>query len=290
MSSTERSTHSYSALAAIAVAASLVLALPAPALAATSTNDDAAVVMIEEVPLTVATDELADPDMREPVKAAIKRDAKPVFELYEGMGKSLEGVSIEVMVSEPGEPGVFEISVTGRGATGQTKQETVTCEYCTESDLVGRAVEAVGKLLPTLDQGEAAGPEPTPAPEPTPEQPPAQTGDNKTDTGRAKDKKLGPLGIGGAVAIGVGAATVMPGVILAVREDTQTGDTENDVTKQSTRTPGYVLIGVGAAVLVTGVALLVTDRMRAKKQNRRETAPNAVLVPTGTGVSLVGRF
>lgn len=265
------------------MSASLLAAFPAPAGATSLTA-----AVIEEVPLTVATDELADPDMREPVKAAIKRDAKPVFELYEGMGKSLEGVSIEVMVSEPGEPGVFEISLTCRGAGGQTKQETVTCEYCTESDLVGKAVEAIGKLLPALDQGESA--EPAPAPEPATDQPPANDADAKTDTGRAKDNKLGPLGIGGAVAIGVGAATVMPGVILAVREDTQAGDTENDVSKQSTRTPGLVMIGVGAAVLVTGVALLVTDRVRAKKKNERKPAPSAVLVPTGTGVSLVGRF
>jgi len=283
---TERSAHHLSVATAFVVAATL--ATPAGAthlsdVSAMQPADGAA----ENVPLTVATDELGDPDMRSPVKAAIERDARPVFELYEGMGKSLEGVSIEVIVSEPGDPGKYEISLTGHGPAGTTKQETVSCEYCTETDLVSRTIEAIGKLLPALDGGSDTTEPPPPEPVPS-EDTHDPNADDGTKTGRAKDNKLGPMGIAGAVGLGLGAATIMPGVIFAVRADTSENARFGDTQFRSTKTAGYALIGVGAAVFVTGAALLIVDRVRAKKRPAEKAS--ALVVPAPGGLSVVGRF
>jgi hypothetical protein len=79
----------------------------------------------------------------------------------------------------------------------------------------------------------------------------------------AKPYRPAPLGLAGAVAIGLGGVMVVGGAILTARGEIPSS---NDLLGPTDfRPPGYALLGMGSAVLATGVALLVVDVVRCKK-------------------------
>lgn len=71
------------------------------------------------------------------------------------------------------------------------------------------------------------------------------------------------LGLGGAVAMGLGGALVVSGAVVTSRGAVPSG---NDLLGSiDFRPPGYALLGVGSAVLMAGLAVLVVDVVRCKK-------------------------
>lgn len=163
-------------------------------------------------------------------------------------------VTVEELTGD--EPGyVFRVEILVNGVATE-KAKPSECRLCTEGELVdaieGRLEHAVANLP------SAGGDVPPPRVEPTPKDP---------IDAPAPARKPGPgMRIAGATVLGVGAAALIAGAVMATRpEKPKPGD---PLYLTSTHNPGYALIGVGGAAAITGAVLLLVDARRRAKHKR----------------------
>jgi len=186
----------------------------------------------------------------------------------------------------------YELRVTAmRGGTPvETRGELIRCDCTTEQFLV-RVEQEVAKAVEELAEPVAA-----PGDEgggsdggPTEPVPPGAT----TDDPPSRYRPTG-IGIAGFSLLGLGAASVVGGVVMLVRSPTSLDEAEYLV--RDTRPPGIGLTAAGAAVLAGGVALTVVDVLACRSKGRcgvgaRRKHAHAVLTPwRGPGLGLAGRF
>lgn len=175
----------------------------------------------------------------------VTRDAASTTLTVEVSRAARGGYDVQYGVETPGRP---------------VERKTHTCERCGSDVLVDEIVRDLEDVLPALEAAQKPNPPSLamvrPAAELEPIEPP-------------KRRRIGPLGISGAVALGVGVALVIPGAVLAATPDKVDNTMEYDVIRTST--PGYVLVGIGAAVVVTGAVLLGVDLSRRSKPSRRSS-------------------
>jgi hypothetical protein len=142
-----------------------------------------------------------------------------------------------------------------------------SCTACSDAELAGLAIEAAleaidrhrDALAAQRDAAEAAraaeasaavaASVPAPAEPPPPTQP---------------RRPLGPLGWSGVAGLGLGAAAVVTGAVLATRPPAPFPGERVVTELRDVRPPGYAVLGMGAALLITGAVLLVLDRRRAR--------------------------
>ncbi|MEZ4380036.1 MAG: hypothetical protein R3A79_01720 [Nannocystaceae bacterium] len=157
----------------------------------------------------------------------------------------------------------------------QELRHTGECDACTEGEIVGRVLEAVDGLAVDLcaateqaEAKEAAAPPPE-EPEATPPPPPqlddAALRDDPAlnEPAAPVSRPLGAAGKGGVAALCLGAAAVVVGSILAVREPTPL--TDRPLYVRNTQPPGVAVASAGAGVVLTGAILLLVDRARARR-------------------------
>ncbi|HWB80808.1 MAG TPA: hypothetical protein VG755_37860 [Nannocystaceae bacterium] len=166
-------------------------------------------------------------------------------------------VTVEELTGD--EPGyVFRVEILVNGVATE-KAKPTECRLCTEGELVdaieGRLEHAVANL-PT-----AGGDVPPPRVDPTPQDP--------IDAPMPEPAPRPGMRIAGAAVLGVGAAALIAGAVMAARKDTVK---DNPLELSSTHTPGYALIGVGGAAVITGAVLLIVDARRRAKYKRSTTA------------------
>ena len=146
------------------------------------------------------------------------------------------------------------------------------CE-CNNEQLIEKIEAAIGSAVDTLQRE----PESTPPPAPKDV---ALPPDENPDL-QPKPKRLGPMGITGAIFVPIGAGAAIAGGVLVARGEVVEGSgAEQESTNY--RPAGIGLVAGGAAVLVTGIALLVADRVKAKRQ--------VAFAPSGRGFIVHGRF
>ena len=143
------------------------------------------------------------------------------------------------------------------------------CE-CNNEQLIEKIEAAIGSAVDTLQEPEST---PPPAPKDV-----ALPPDEDPDP---EPRRLGPMGITGAIFIPLGAGAAIAGGVLIARGEVVEG---SGAQQESTnyRPAGIGLVAGGAAVLVTGIALLVADRVKAKRQ--------VAFAPSGRGFIVHGRF
>lgn len=174
---------------------------------------------------------------------------------------------------------------------GQPITETVEaeCELCVEDELIALVALKLHELVPAMREhmaavrAEAAKPEPVPEPEPEPEIIPPDNID-EVPTG------MGNKGKAGIALVGLGAAGVIAGAVMAAKAPTQRAP-DNGYELTQTQTPGYAALGIGGAFVVGGVVLFALDlRDRKKQRSERETVVAPVLGLGVAGLSWSGRF
>lgn len=157
-------------------------------------------------------------------------------------------------------------------------EKIVHCMQVGEAQLVECAVEGLDEVVPWIpveEASEAAVVEETP--------PPPQT---------ELPEPIGPLGIAGAVLVGVGVAGVAAGAVLLTRPETEAYDTTtySGLERRSFRVPGIAAVGVGAALLIGGSIMLGKDLADRKKQRKRAASVAPMVTPQGAWISITGRF
>jgi hypothetical protein len=160
------------------------------------------------------------------------------------------------------------------------------CTICSEADLGRivreRALDAREALMRAVDPPAVVEPVPTDVP------PPVVTAPTKTETKVVKASKLTLAGWG---LVGAGAAGTIGGVVLLALQGSEAGCPADPRGGQCiplvyrTIVPGAALATVGVAMLGTGIALVVVGK---RKDDR--AAKNVAIVPTGTGLTVRGRF
>lgn len=160
------------------------------------------------------------------------------------------------------------------------------CTICSEADLERIVRER------TLDLREALirhlAPEEEVLPPPVVE--PVATTPTVVERVRTEVAAPSRLRIAGWSLVGAGAATTLGGIVLLALQGSDAGCPADPrggpciPLVYRTAVPGAITAGLGVAALGTGVALVVVGKRRdASKTTAR-------VIPTGSGVSLVGRF
>ena len=218
-------------------------------------------------------------------------DAQQVREWIE---KESVGVLQERGVASKASEHAWKIGVAIRGATYEYEVQlslerggspladqpaAFACE-CTNEQLIAKVEAAVGEAIDALQSEPVAPPPVAESIEPPSDPPPATL---------EPDRKLGGMGITGAVLIPIGAVALATGIGLVVAGGSEGGDPdlEGDSDRLDYRPAGYAMLGVGAVALVTGIALLATDRTRAR---RRGSSARPLVSPTFVGVVFRSRF
>lgn len=196
--------------------------------------------------------------------------------------------SIEIVLSSSGKDSAgFDYVVSGRldGKPVVIDGGSGSCMPCTHEQTVGRVRPVVAQQLAAIVEADRAPSEAEPAgEEPSPAVPAVEGADPRTGGGDAPRRRLGKLGIAGAVLVPVGGIGIGAGIgMLVVDRRGENGDREGARGSDFTR-PGIASAVVGAAALGAGIALLVVDR-RSKRSSR------VGVVPFGPrGIAVVGRF
>jgi hypothetical protein len=167
-----------------------------------------------------------------------------------------------------------------RGGSPLADQPTpFDCE-CTNEQLIAKVETAIGDAIDALEAEPIAAPPIAKSVAPV-EDPPRDD--------LQPQRKLGRLGIAGAVLIPIGAIALGTGIGLVVAGGSEAGDPslEGDSDRLDYRPAGYAFLGVGAVALVTGIALLATDRARA---SRRSSSAHPLVSPTFAGLVFHSRF
>ncbi len=105
-------------------------------------------------------------------------------------------------------------------------------------------------------------------------------------------KRIGPLGIGGAVMLGSGAALAITGAGLLGRSGDRIvlpGDPRRR-TVDDLRIPGGVTLGVGVGLAISGAAMLGADLVRRGRGVSRPRVVAAQIGPKHLGFTVFGRF
>jgi hypothetical protein len=266
-------------------------------------------------PTSVSYDLTAIPDAddADALRAAIERAIAAANQRLAEAGTSTDAVQVKIGI-QPAKAG-FRATLEGR-ANAARKDVEIACIPCSESELVesiqGRYEALAAELAAqsadasSTSASSAAGDTGTSA---SSSDDVANSADDAPSTDespprndRRGSRGLGPVGIAGVVALGVGVTSVGVGIGLAVKPDEIADPTPGVAPElRSTHTPGYALLGIGSAAVITGVALVVVDRVKAKRASAsRETAAKASGArrlhaapwanPLGGGVVLSGRF
>jgi hypothetical protein len=245
------------------------------------------------------------------LRAAIERAIASANEALASRGVETDELQVTLRI-EPAKAG-FRATLEGSASAGGRKDVEIACIPCSESELV----ESIRGRYESL-ASDLADPATTDTPPTTPEraEPTSSATDDATSandeasgtSAKTRDdrspRRLGPAGVAGSVALGVGVTAVGVGIGLAVKPDEIADPTPGVAPElRSTHTPGYALLGIGGAAVVTGIALVVVDRVRANRSGTKpDASPQAAndprrriqaapwANPLGGGVVLSGRF
>lgn len=189
-------------------------------------------------------------------------------------GRGPRDPTITVVIREIGKPDPgweYSLSVAVEGEP-PVVSEAITCELCTETELVDKIEGQLAALAPTL---EAPDEPPPPTVDPTPN--PANDGSAIVDQPEPPERGLGKPGKSGVALMVIGSAGLITGAVLAALPARPKRD---DPTREVfTQPPGYALLGVGGGLLVTGVILLAVDRARYRKQSSRAKTASTPRTP-----------
>ncbi len=172
-------------------------------------------------------------------------------------------LAIEISRDEAADDLTIQYGIASGGRMREALAQN--CHRCGSNELL-EAIEAdLERLGPVLT--EAARPRPTVVNVRAPSRAPMEMHPRR-------ERRLGPLGIGGIVGLAVGVALVTPGAYLAA------------VAPERGRSvaPGYALIGVGAALVVSGAVVLGLDLGRRATRSRAPALGRLRLSPTGLAV------
>lgn len=167
-----------------------------------------------------------------------------------------------------------------RGATWLEKRER-NC-LCGDAELFQHVREDVEAVAPALTANEASAAPVTPTKPPASAASPNSRGQPDEPRRRPVSTKL----VTGAILLPVGVAGLAAGVWMAVKGEKRTVGANEDLAHVTNLRPGGIALAiVGAAALGTGIALLVVDARARKRGGAR-----AMVLPSGPGLTLVGRF
>ena len=201
--------------------------------------------------------------------------------------------TIRVAVRRYGEGDIhYEATVTLReGDEAEPKAErTVTCEACSETELVAKVVNEVARVSGLIVYD--ADPQPETA-DPAPGTENAGTGSDGGENHGPAPRAMGGLGYAGIGIGAAGLATAIAGGVYLARGDRVVGDDGSrlDLVEHNRRL-GAPLLGVGIGAFVVGAIMVGVDvGRRAKQRKAKNNQPVGIQVRPGfTGVTLRGRF
>jgi len=173
-------------------------------------------------------------------------------------------------------------SVGVRGGVAETR--TFECK-CSADELVAKVAEEVAAVAPGLVAAAQTVPPPVvddgPAPVRTIDTPPSD------DTPRSR--KLGKLGRGGAVMLGIGIPVTIGGVVLLALGERTKRERDSDRGRAiDFRPAGGATLGVGVALVITGAVLVAVDKKRAR--DARRVAMTPAVGAREFGLTITGRF
>jgi hypothetical protein len=226
-----------------------------------------------------------------PVRASIEVDASALGDEAESLSRTVadEGqvvlrdadvlparsendgtIHVEVTPLSPG-PGYGFVAWADRGdAEVDGTRMTGECAGCSDQELaesVAKAIAAMVEPLRASSEQAAPPPEPTPTVEPTP----APAPERADDHGRIK---IGALGVGGIVLMGIGVGALGGGAALLARGRDVAPDPGDPSRLEGLdfRPGGGALMAVGVAALVTGAVMLFVGVKKGKEARNRRTA------------------
>lgn len=151
------------------------------------------------------------------------------------------------------------------------------CPDCSGQELAQAVAKAIAEMVePLRAASEPSAPaepvEPTPAPTPD-------------DRGRVR---IGGLGIGGIVLLGIGVGAIGGGAALLAQGRDLAPDPDDPSRLEGTdfRPGGGALFAVGVAAVVTGAVMLFVGVKKGKKARNRKAALRPRIDPRGAGITV----
>lgn len=151
--------------------------------------------------------------------------------------------------------------------------EWFVCKFCPQTMLAETVVTHVPEALDLLSKAEASATaqQPGDSAQEQNEEPPSQPGP-------PPPRRIGWLGITGAIVAGGGLATTGFGVARLRRGEVTSDTATEELRILDYRPQGQALIGAGVAVVMLGTAALVTDLLI--RGNKRREDPSLTVTPS----------